>query len=31
MKALNVLLFDGFTEAGALGSAEALSPAREGK
>ena len=31
MKALNVLLFDGFTEVNALGPAEALSRAREGE
>ena len=31
MKALNVLLFDGFTEADTLGSAEALSRAQEGE
>ena len=31
MKALNVLLFDGFTAMDALGPAEALSPAREGE
>ena len=31
MKALNVLLYDGFTTMDALGPAEALSRAREGK
>ena len=31
MKALNVLLFDGFTMMDALGPAEALSRAREGE
>ena len=31
MKALNVLLFDGFTAMDALGPAEALSPVREGE
>lgn len=31
MKALNVLLYDGFTAMDALGPAEALSPALEGE
>ena len=31
MKALNVLLFGGFTEVNALGPTEALSPALEGE